>query len=192
MAFVEGKKSGDYRISPGLAAAYPEAANTKMVKLQQKDYEDRFAPIESGLLTEVQTQRGEAQAQSAGEDVAQQASLSRGSFLRNLSRTNTSLTQRQKGTISRKEGLSAARGIATAKNLTRRTITDQNIQRTGELIGIGRNIQQGASQGIGEASSLAAQRETALKQAQSAHKAQNLNTVATIGGAALGIAAMFI
>ena len=190
MPISTGSQSGNYRIDPGLAAAYPEAANSRMIALNRKDWEERFQPIEKDLIKEVSTEKGEVEAQKAGADVAQQSAISRGTFLRNLSRTNTQLTQRQAGAIDRKEGLALARGTASAKNLTRRSITEQNLQRTSELIGIGRNIQQGASQGIGEASSLAAQRAAATKQAQQAHKAQTQNVVAT--GIGLAAAAFFI
>lgn len=164
----------------------PDATRAQLIDLQRQDFNTRFRPLESALIQKVQT-NGEAEANAAAADVTQQAALSRGEFMRNLARTGTQLTARQENAIGDKRGLDAARNVASAKNITRRAVKDENLQRQADLIGTGRDIVQGANQGLSSAAGMATARKRADDAAAQASKAQRNNMIAT----GLGMAAAF-
>lgn len=155
-----------------------------VLEAQQKDYETRFAPLERRLIDKVNNPGADIAAK-AGTDVVKQSAITRETFMRDLQRSGTQVTDRQNSAIDRGRGLDLARGKANAENLSRRQTKDNNMQATADLIGIGRDVQSGISSDLSSAASMQASRKSAGDQAKAASKAQTSSMVASVAGLAL-------
>ncbi len=176
-------------LDPKKAKKDPDKAQAELIKIQRKDFERRFRPLENDLMSQVHGEQAaadaETAAQKAGADVRSQGAVTRAQFQRDLARSGTTTTARQDRQLDRSRGLAEARGVADAQNTTRRHIRDENLDRTADLIGIGRDIQQGANEGLSAASGMQASREAASDAAKTAQKGQTLSMLST----GLGLAA---
>ena len=162
----------------------PQDMQAQVIRAQDRDYEERFAPLEKELIG-MTKENGNKQANRAAKTLGQQNKISRQAFKRDLSRTGVALNQRQKASLSKARGLDAARNQANVENLTRRRVKDENMQSTASLIGIGRNVQQGVNRDLSTASSLQAGREAANANAKAANSAQKSQMAASVAGLAL-------
>ena len=165
----------------------PGKAQGDLVRAQREDFEARFKPLEKKLMEEL-SKTPEEEAQKAAENMTAQHAVTRASFQRDLSRSGTALTARQTQAIEGKRGLNEARSMSNAKNTTRRNVRETNMERTAEMIGIGRGIAQSANQNLNTASGLQAQRD----QANANMQAQQGQQDAQMAGAALAIVAMVV
>lgn len=174
------------RLSETRAQKNPDRAQADLIDLQRRDFETRFRPLEDRLRATIQ-ESPDAEARRAGESATKAGAISRGAFLRDLSRSGTKLNARQTEVIERNRGLSEAKAVANAKNQSRSTTRDTNLEAQAALIGIGRGVQQGANQDLAAAAGLQAGRESANRAADSAQKAQNTQTLATVAGIAAAV-----
>jgi hypothetical protein len=165
----------------------PGKAQGDLVRAQREDFDARFKPLEKKLMAEL-SKTPEEEAQKAADNMASQHAVTRASFQRDLSRSGTALTARQTQAIEGKRGLNEARSMSNAKNTTRRNVRETNMERTAEMIGIGRGIAQSANQNLNTATGLQAQRE----QANANRDAQQAQQDAQMAGAALAIVAMVV
>jgi hypothetical protein len=165
----------------------PGKAQGDLVRAQREDFDARFKPLEKKLMEEL-SKTPEEEAQKAADNMASQHAVTRASFQRDLSRSGTALTARQTQAIEGKRGLNEARSMSNAKNTTRRNVRETNMERTAEMIGIGRGIAQSANQNLNTATGLQAQRE----QANANRDAQQAQQDAQMAGAALAIVAMVV
>ena len=173
------------RMSGQQAQQDPGVARGALVQAQRLDFQNRFKPLEQRLMDEI-SRSPEDEARKAGKNMKHQSRVTRGSFKRDLSRSGDSLTKRQSGTINRKRGLAEARSMASAKNMTRRNVRETNLARQGELIGIGRGVQQGANTDLSAAASLQNSREMANSNAAAAKKQGDMQ----MAGMAVGLMMM--
>lgn len=179
-AFARGE------IDPDWASRRPDKAQAKLIDLQWEDFTKRFRPLEDEML-QTYFGNGEPEAQRAGLHMAQTFGPAEGAVTdtqRELGRYGAGVTQRQAQALTQQRGLDAARGIATAENTTRRQAKDRNIEGLGTMMGIGRGIQGSAQQNMGQAASMAAQREQAGKAAAHSQRQNTMGNV--VSGAGMG------
>ena len=165
----------------------PGKAQGDLVRAQREDFDKRFKPLEKKLMAEL-SKTPEEEAQKAADNMTAQQAVTRASFQRDLSRSGTALTARQTQAIEGKRGLNEARSMSNAKNTTRRNVRETNMERTAEMIGIGRGIAQSANQNLNTATGLQAQRD----QANANMASQQAQQDAQMAGAALAIVAMVV
>lgn len=162
----------------------PQQAQADLIRAQDDDYDNRFAPLEKELIG-MGKESGNEQANNASKALRKQGKISRAAFNRDLSRTGVSLNDRQKASLGKARGLDAARNQANIENLTRRRVKNENMQSTAAMIGIGRNVQQGVNRDLSTASGLQAGREAANANADAANSAQKTQMMASVAGLAL-------
>ena len=160
----------------------------QLIDAQRQDFDDRFRPVEERIVDAVDRDIS-GEVALAGSQAKKQANITRGSFLRDLQRSGITLDARGQRQVDRSQGLSRALSVATAKNTTRQALTEENLQRKADLIGIGKGITAAANDSLSQASNLQARREDARVQGATARKSQNINTGATLAGLALGAVA---
>ena len=175
-------------INPDEASQNPQSVQAQLTDAQRQDFVDRFAPVEDQIITAVD-RNIEPEAARAGKEAGKQFDITRGAFLRDLQRSGITLDARGQRQVDRSQGLSRALSVATAKNTTRQALTEENLQRKADLIGIGKGITAAANDSLSQASNLQARREDARVQGATARKSQNINTGATLAGLALGAVA---
>ena len=172
----------------GLITAQGDAGDMQaaVITAQQKDYTERFAPLEQKLRG-MTNEEGSKQANKASAALSNQGKITRGTFQRDLARTGTQTTTRQKAAIKKGRGLDMARNKANVENRTRRDMRDENMQTKGALIGIGRDVQQGVNRDLSQASGLQSSRDAANRGAKQQSKAQTQQGIATVAGIALAL-----
>ena len=171
-------------IDPEWASKKPDEAQAALTRLQWEDFATRFRPIEEQAIAgfmaspEADARRAGLHAASAfgGDPTAEVG--------RTMGRFGAQLTPEQAQALAQQRGLAAARGVATAENTTRRHVRDRNMEGLSTMIGIGRDVQGGAMDGLSQAAGMQSQRNAASAQASAANRQNNINTALGLGALA--------
>ena len=174
-------------IDPEWASKNPDKAQAAVSDAQWADFEARYRPIEEAAIAEFLKSPDEA-AGRAGLAAAGARKNDATATARQLSRYGANMTADQQKVAARQQGLSAARGVAGAENITRRNIRDRNIDGMGTMIGIGKGVAGGAQRDLSSAAGMQQDRINAGKAAKAAHRQSTISTATS----ALGMAAMLM
>lgn len=147
-------------IDPNQAAADPNAAANQLTRAQYQDWLDRYKPVEDQAVSLVQ-QDTEPLVQRAGDAVGRAYDASAGATQRNLSRYGITADESTTAAIARRRGLMRALDVAKTNNNLRNTLEDARVAGLGQLIDIGRNVNNSATQNLSSAASLQTARENA-------------------------------
>ena len=164
-----------------------DTMNAELIRLARDDYETTYQPSEREVLRTLRdgNQIAEREADRAGRTARTQAGITRGEFNRTLSRGGVNTTAEMDKSVGRSQGLSKARSVATAENLTRGAYKELHTDAKGDMLSIGRNIQSGALSAGATAANAHNAREAANDAADTA-RTQNMISSAMTGA---GIAA---
>ena len=171
------------QIDAAWAQANPREAQALLTREQWEYTRDKFLPIER-QLGETVSESPDAAADRAGNITRRSFISGQKSFDRDLSRRGTALTTAQTDALARRRAISESKGIATAENVTRRTLDDRNRNLLGNLAGLGRGISTSAASAFGGAAEAAASREATGTALNEQRKQSKLGGAAT--GAGLG------
>lgn len=176
--------SGISTIDKDWAMEDPRAAQAAITRQQWEYSRKTFLPIEDRLISRVSADI-EPEADKAGATAAASFQTSRGEFQRDLSRRGTRLTAAQNEALVRRRAISESKGIATAENLTRRSLEDRNRNLQASLAGLGKGIATSSEAAFGTAANAQAQREATGKALKAQQKASKTGGAAS--GAAIGM-----
>lgn len=177
------KYGSDGLLSPGWAAGNPGAAMGEVSRGQWQEYQDRYMPVELAALEEAQRTDFQSEGDRAGVNAARQAGVTQGTFLRDLDRrgiTMNSLSQDERAGLTRRLNIANTTNIAGAENVTRRAKSETNLNALAQMVGIGRGIARGATDGLATAANAEAQRNLANKAAKAQQTSTALATIGTI------------
>lgn len=159
----------------------PEATYAAITRQDYNDYINNFRDFEERLLGQTEDQ---GLINRAREDQKTQNRIAREVQQRNIERyggAGLSNAQRQQQQRTLQRGGQLA--MANTSNNSRIQQREINNALLNELIGIGQGVNQSSLSGLGDASSMAAQRAAAYKNA----KAQHHSNMTGLGVAALGM-----
>ena len=159
----------------------PEATYAAITRQDYNDYINNFRDFEERLLGQTEDQ---GLINRAREDQKTQNRIAREVQQRNIERyggAGLSNVQRQQQQRTLQRGGQLA--MANTSNNSRIQQREINNALLNELIGIGQGVNQSSLSGLGDASSMAAQRAAAYKNA----KAQHHSNMTGLGVAALGM-----
>jgi|MDSZ01.2.fsa_nt_gb hypothetical protein len=162
----------------------PEATFAGITRQDYLDYIQNFRDFELNLLSMTED---DSLRQRAVEDQRRQNEIAAEVQQRNIERyggagLSNAQRQQQQVTLQRQGEL----GVANSSNNARVRQREINNALLNELIGIGQGVNQSSLSGLGQASSLAASRAAAYKNA----KAQHHSSMAGLGGSIIGAAIM--
>ena len=182
IANLESQSFAAGQVDVSKAIEDPRGTQASIIEKQQQVARDQFQPIEKRLIGQV-TGSVEAEADQAGAISRKAFMQSRSTFARDVSRKGFGITTAQGDALERRRAIGETKGIATAENVTRRTLEDRNRNLLGNLAGLGKGIASSSLDAFGGAADAQASREATGKQLKAQSKASKT------GGAAAGAAA---
>lgn len=161
----------------------PEATFAGITRQDYLDYVQNFKDFELNLLSMTED---DSLRQRAVEDQRRQNEIAAQVQQRNIERyggagLSNAQRQQQQVTLQRQGEL----GVANSSNNARVRQREINNALLNELIGIGQGVNQSSLSGLGQASSLAASRAAAYKNAKAQHHSSMTGLAGSIFGAAL-------
>lgn len=161
----------------------PEATFAGITRQDYLDYVQNFRDFELNLLSMTED---DSLRQRAVEDQRRQNEIAAQVQQRNIERyggagLSNAQRQQQQVTLQRQGEL----GVANSSNNARVRQREINNALLNELIGIGQGVNQSSLSGLGQASSLAASRAAAYKNAKAQHHSSMTGLAGSIFGAAL-------
>ena len=161
----------------------PEATFAGITRQDYLDYIQNFRDFELNLLSMTED---DSLRQRAVEDQRRQNEIAAQVQQRNIERyggagLSNAQRQQQQVTLQRQGEL----GVANSSNNARVRQREINNALLNELIGIGQGVNQSSLSGLGQASSLAASRAAAYKNAKAQHHSSMTGLAGSIFGAAL-------
>lgn len=168
-------------IDPEWASQNPEAAQARLIDARRDDFESRYRPLEEAAIAEFMKSPEEAASRAQGISTSAFGRVSAMTD-RSLGRRGVFMTADQAAAAQAATDLDRVRAGATGANLTRRHVTDRNIEGLGTMAGIGRGVQGAGLSGMGDASGMANARNEAGRAARQQHRAGQLQTVSSMAG----------
>ena len=186
IANLESQSFASGQVDVSNAMEDPSGTQAAIIEQQQRIARETFQPIEKRLIAKTQADI-EPEADRAG-DISRKAFMqSRSTFARDVSRRGFGITTAQGDALERRRVIGETKGIATAENITRRTLEDRNRNLLGNLAGLGKGIASSSLDAFGGASDAQASREATGKALKSQQKASKMG--GAMGGAAIGFQA---
>ena len=156
----------------------------EMIKWMGDDWEQRFQPIEEGLLNEVMNRdaniRKNVAEAGAAADKSYEATL--GMSERNMARYGTELSEDQQAAMDASSSLSAQGAKIGAQGMARDATTARYDQLQNSLMTLGTGIKTGAISGMGTAANMEAQRNQQNSQIYAQNKGSFWNTIGNVAG----------
>ena len=175
----------DGYINPSSAYRDPDRVAAAVSRQEFQHYLDTYKPIEIDTLKEAQRTDFKEEGDRASNTFSRQIALSDAAFNRNLSRTNTTLTAEEQTGLDRRRSISRTADRAGTENVTRRNLSTRNINTLGEMLAVGRGIQNSAAGGLGNAAQMQGQRDAANSQMKSQRRAQQIQTLGMLAAAVI-------
>jgi len=160
-----------------------------LTRAKWEEFKRVYRPQEEKFLNELMsTGRSSALGDVAGGLANNAYSNQATQFQRNLSRQGGKLTAEEQKGYERRRSMDRSATVASAENVTRRTLKDENTQLLSQAVMAGRGIQNSASRGLGTAAGLEAQREAQNAANKAAADAQNMQTAGMIASMVIAFA----
>ncbi len=132
----------------------------EMIKWMDSDWEQRFKPIEQGLLNELENKDENIRqsATQAKETAGKSYEATLGMAERNMSRYGTELSADQQAAQERQQKTAGQGAQVSAGNMARDATTARYEQLQNGMLNLGRGIQSGALSGMGSAANMESNR----------------------------------
>ena len=155
------------------------------------DWEQRFKPIEEGLLDEVMNKDENIRknVDAAGQAAQKSYEATLGMSERNMARYGTEMSEDQQAAMDRNNDLNANAAQISAQGMARDASSARYDQLQTGLVGLGTGIKTGAISGIGSAAGMESNRNAGNQNLYAQHKGSMWNT---LGNAASTAAMLYI
>ncbi len=153
----------------------PDARAAAVTRDQWQNFLNFYKPIETAVINKAMQTDFTAEGDTAGATAAAGSRAAEGTLSRNLSRSGSSLTAEERRAVARRQESSLTKAIGRAENITRRGLRDSRQALLRNIVNIGTGVSRTALAGIQGVADLAAQREAAYQQGQTAAHNANVN-----------------
>lgn len=165
----------------------PQQTYANITREEYQDFTKNFGGFEDDLLAST---NDTSLIDEAPKDAIAESEKAKAIQQRNIERYGTELTGAQRKEMGRSYQRGRQTGIAGNTNNARIAQFEANQKLRANLSNIAAGVYGGAMQGLGNASSNAAQRQQAFKQAQAQTRASNMSAVGSLGST-IAMIAMF-
>lgn len=160
--------------------------SAQITRDQYADWETNYKPMEDEYLSWLMDEgRVQADVNRAGDMAGEQFGMAQGSADREMSRYGMQLTPEQMKAQERLRRFGASSAVAGARNRARGVVADQQLQGLGFMSRAMRDQAHAGGNMLSNAASMEAQRQANNQMASAQTQANNLNTLTSLGTAAL-------
>ena len=158
----------------------PARLSAAVTRGEWQEYLARYQPVELEAIKEATRTDFTAEGNAASAEVQTQTNVAAGSLLRQVQRTGGSFSAEEQEGLSRRLAISGSAAQAGAETSTRRGLAERNLNALGNIIAMGRGIQNNAAGGLSTAAELQGARENANRQMKAQQRAQMTTTAGSL------------